>query len=446
MRNKIFVLFIIYFLFLTNISVLGTRSDDNLRGILDKNLNSISLSNIIVVPDDYSTIQEAINNSENDDIIFVRNGIYYENIFIGDRQENITLIGENKDITIIDGKKNSKNTITISSPNTTIQGFSIINGQNKKIGPWSTAGIQISSPNVTIKDNLIMWNLLGINALNIAHNLTIVNNSFKEDSILLGIYEHNPLKFTINSFLHTITNNTVNGKPLYFYKNADNFTVPNDAGQIILVNCTNSTIKDTYFTQADFPVIIAFCSNCILENLTIDNSYGEFILFNSDNCTIQNNSASHIIYGICLDYKSEKNLVQYNKVSHNFGGIVVMMSSRNNKIYHNYIKHNSYGISLFNKSYNNVIIENKISDNTIGIKLEKEPYDNIIINNSIERCSYAAMSMGLTNNYWYHNYWNRPRILPKPIFAYKMFLKGISIPYLITDIDWNPAKKPYEID
>jgi hypothetical protein len=43
---------------------------------------------------------------------------------------------------------------------------------------------------------------------------------------------------------------------------------------------------------------------------------------------------------------------------------------------------------------------------------------------------------------WNHNYWNRPRILPKIIFG-KIELKFTSIPLI--NIDWRPAKEPYDI-
>lgn len=397
----------------------------------------------IIIPDDYPTIQEGINQSDPYDNIFVRSGIYEENIIVD--KTGVYIKGENKLNTTIDGKKTSKNTITISSPDITIQGFSIINGQNQNTGPWGTAGIQIASTNVTINDNLIMRNLLGISAFYTAYNLTIINNSFTGNSILLGYYEDTPLTYTVDGFLHTITNNTVNGKPLYYFKNTDNFTVPTDAGQIILANCTNGSIKDTYISQADFPVILGFCSQCVIENLTIDDTYGEFILFNSDNCTIQNNTVSHVIYGICLDYKSEYNVVQFNEVSHNYGGIVVMMSARNNTVYHNYIHDNSWGIFLLESAYNNIISGNEIYDNYIGIRLEHDPYDNIISNNTIKKCLFAALSIGRTTNYWCHNYWNRLRLLPKPIFAYTLLLNTIPIPYMITGVDWYPAKAPYEL-
>jgi len=412
-----------------NVTILSTDSNETISLFFDPD---------IVIPDHYPTIQEGINNADPGSKIFVRSGIYKENIIID--KVGICLRGENKLNTTIDGGKTSKNTITISSQDITIQGFSIINGQNAGEGVWDTAGIRITSSNVTIKDNLIMWNLFGINVLDIAHNLTITDNSFTDDSILLGNYEYTNLKLTKESFQHNITNNTVNGKPIYYYKNEDNFTVPNDAGQIILANCTNAKIKDTYLTHADFPVILGVCSNCIIENLTVDNSGGEIILFKSNNCTIQNNTISNLIFGICIDYRSENNIIQYNKVKNSSGGIVVMTSSRNNTVYKNNVCYNRNGIVLLNKTYDNLILDNKICHNTNGIKLAMSPFNNTIKSNIIKKCQFLAVSMGQSKNNWDNNYWNRPRIFPKLIFAY-VLVGQTRIPYFIADIDWHPARK-----
>ena len=54
----------------------------------------------ITVPDEYPTIQAAIGNATDGDTIFVKKGTYHENIGI-DKQ--VSLIGEDRDSTIIDG-------------------------------------------------------------------------------------------------------------------------------------------------------------------------------------------------------------------------------------------------------------------------------------------------------------------------------------------------------
>mgnify|MGYP003887738503 CR=1 FL=1 len=45
----------------------------------------------IVVPDDYPSIQSAINAADSGDEIYVKSGIYYENLIIN---KSISLIGE----------------------------------------------------------------------------------------------------------------------------------------------------------------------------------------------------------------------------------------------------------------------------------------------------------------------------------------------------------------
>ena len=51
-------------------------------------------------PNNYTKIQDAIDNASDGDTVFVYDGTYYENIIIN---KSINLTGENKDTTIIDG-------------------------------------------------------------------------------------------------------------------------------------------------------------------------------------------------------------------------------------------------------------------------------------------------------------------------------------------------------
>jgi len=61
----------------------------------------------IIVPDDFPSIQDAINHSNPYDRILVRTGIYKENIQINQQKEGITLHGEDIQNTIIDGISNT---------------------------------------------------------------------------------------------------------------------------------------------------------------------------------------------------------------------------------------------------------------------------------------------------------------------------------------------------
>ncbi|TET64318.1 hypothetical protein E3J49_04485, partial [Candidatus Bathyarchaeota archaeon] len=57
---------------------------------------------IIVVPDKYAKIKWAIGNVTAGTTIFVRSATYYEHL---DINKPLTLVGENRDSTIIDGNK-----------------------------------------------------------------------------------------------------------------------------------------------------------------------------------------------------------------------------------------------------------------------------------------------------------------------------------------------------
>jgi parallel beta-helix repeat protein len=132
-------------------------------------------SNILFVggngPNNYSIIQEAINDASDDDKIFVYNGIYYENLIIN---KKIILIGENKEQTIVDGS-GMGNSLKVNSNNVQISNFSFKNGG---------IGIYIlSSSNVSIKNNNVFDNWGGIGILRssqcVIKNNRIFSNLFE---------------------------------------------------------------------------------------------------------------------------------------------------------------------------------------------------------------------------------------------------------------------------
>ncbi|MCD6572558.1 MAG: hypothetical protein J7K95_00485, partial [Thermoplasmata archaeon] len=102
-------------------------------------------------PNNYTHIQDAIDNASNGDTIFVYSGIYYENVVVN---KSIELRGENAKETIIDGMKKNK-TIFIITSNISVYNFTIKNG---------TIGIGNSRwhenlEKITIKNNMIVDNI-----------------------------------------------------------------------------------------------------------------------------------------------------------------------------------------------------------------------------------------------------------------------------------------------
>ncbi len=125
----------------------------------------------IVVPDDYPTIQEAINHATIDTHIFVNHGEYHENININ---EMVHLEGNGTSNTIILGD-GTTNVVTISKNGVSLNGFTIQNSGDKH------AGIKVTSQINTINNCIIKENGYGIILLSSNANL-ITNNIIKNNN------------------------------------------------------------------------------------------------------------------------------------------------------------------------------------------------------------------------------------------------------------------------
>ncbi len=110
---------------------------------------------------EYISIQVAINNANENDIIQISNGIYNESIFVN---KSITIRGEDKNSTIL------TNTIYILTDNAKITKLTIDLLNNSK------NGINIMSDQNAIRENTISNCNIGINISNNSKNLIYHNN------------------------------------------------------------------------------------------------------------------------------------------------------------------------------------------------------------------------------------------------------------------------------
>jgi len=150
-------------------------------------------------PGNYTRIQDAINDARDGYTIYVYSGIYKENLWV---EKSIDLIGESKNMTIIDGNGNG-DIAHFSVPWIKIRGFTLTNGGTSQ----DDAGIIINSNHNIIQDTIITNNResLGIKITRAHHNI-IYGNTIKNNYIGISIYQshHN----TIQKNIVTIENNT----------------------------------------------------------------------------------------------------------------------------------------------------------------------------------------------------------------------------------------------
>jgi len=200
------------------------------------------------------------------------------------------------------------------SSNNTVSGNTIT--ANNRIG----IVLEFSSNNSIVGNN-IANNMFGMR-LSYSSNNSIVGNTFIKDGLVaLSSSHHN-----------AVENNTVNGKPLVYLEGMVDHRVE-DAGQVILVNCTGIWVKDLNLSSTDIGVQLWETSNSVISgNNVTNNRVGIVLEFSSNNSIVGNNIANNL-NGIWLD-SSSNNSIFRNNIANNMFGIWLYYSS-NNGIFHN---------------------------------------------------------------------------------------------------------------
>jgi nitrous oxidase accessory protein len=278
----------------------------------------------------FKTIMDAINSSDDGDNVLVYNGTYYENVTI---TKSISLIGENKYSTIIDGR------------------------YIEEYGEFGTSIVRI----------------------------------FKADRI------------TVSGF--TIQNVTMN-----------NFAV--DAGFHIgnsnYDNISNNIIRDII----DAGILISGSNHIISENTIINTSKG--IWCGSTNSTLTKNIITNIWSEGVLLWVANNNTITQNNITNTYQGIAILESA------------------------NNLIKRNNIAHNTEGVFLSLSRKNKFYENNFIESgyAGHVEFKGWSFFNKWRGNYWDNQIIhgLPKILFGR---FGVLPIPWF--NIDWRPARTPYDI-
>ena len=271
-KNNIKMLIALFGIFILIFSQIGTA---HINELVTENENLRRQLTDIIVPDDYLTIQEAINSAQNGDRVFVRRGTYEENL---DISKIIILEGEAMDFTIISGVDDD-HVIDIKTDGVTIKGFRIENSGTDKAGIYAnTCHYHI------IKMNIIQSNSYGIKLY--SSNGNIIADNF-------------------------IISNAYNGLRV----EASHMT--NITGNVIHSNGVNGIFFN--FTST---------FNSIVSNIIRDNG----VVTNKEKLNVK---ALGTQAGVVMDSASRSNAIKANNIASNQQGISNIGASENNQIFHN---------------------------------------------------------------------------------------------------------------
>lgn len=373
-------------------------------------------------PADYSNIGDAIDAANDGDTVYVYNGTYYENLWVS---KTINLTGENKITTIIDGDGNG-DTINVNTNYVNITGFNITKG-------YSYAGLELnnvkfcriynnrfflnnhaiyiySSFNNNITNNDILNNLGGIEvylssnniitnnnisnnrefggvSLRKSSNNMLINNNFTRDGVSISgdqLYHYTS---------HTIPdNNIVNNKPLYYYVSRHWMDIDGiHVGELILVNCSNISVRNLEIINTLGGVDISYSDNIIITGNKIWNNSWGISMKLSSYCNLTNNDVFGGITGIYLK-KSNNNFISSNSIQSAWHKGIFLSNSNYINIIDNIVIDSDFGIWLWDASFNDISRNNISSIKFEGIYLREACKQNRITENTLINCNKLSFT------------------------------------------------------
>jgi parallel beta-helix repeat protein len=276
----------------------------------------VTQSTTYVYPDNFpsKTLQEAIWNVTDGDTIVVRQGTYY-NVHLN-VNKSITLEGFDRYTTILDGSGNGT-VITVNAGNVRIFEFTIQHG--------NLYGIRVNSTsNCNVSRNVIRDNVNGIGILYSCY-CTLKDNDIKYNRYNFGVSGSR-----LENFIHDIdVSNKVDEKPVYYWVNQTDKTIPSNAGYVAVVNSSNILVEKLQLTSNWQGVLIAYSTNVTIQNLELAYPLVDFQfgvqLISTANSTVQNITVSHYFeWSIAIQLQGSKNnTIKNNKLStrYDIGGV-----------------------------------------------------------------------------------------------------------------------------
>jgi parallel beta-helix repeat protein len=356
----------------------------------------------------FSSIQEAIDdpNTQEGDTIFVRSGIYYENVVVN---KTINLTGENRDTTIIDGS-GIDDVVRIEADWVNITGYTITGSDSFK------SGIELYCvENCSVFNNILSGNHHGV-LLAVSNSNNIFKNKMTSNlwfGVVLSVSNNNNISYNdvsdnwhgisiygSRSYSNNVSYNRAFGNEvgisIWNYMMPGPGTILESSGHIASYNIVFNNTYGIHIEIADAGIIEDVK---ILSSYVFNNDIGIYLsghrIHNSiiSNCSIKENRIGIGMISIEDETNISNNIIKYNKEY-----AILLNQSMNIKIYHNnFINNNGGGPQVHEDTYVNSwnatypVGGNYWSD-FIGADNFKGPYQNISGSDGIGDDAYVIDS------------------------------------------------------
>lgn len=355
------------------------------------------------------TIQEGVDNVSVDGTVYVRDGLYCENVDVAKR---VAIQSENGSANcIVNASNRNDHVFDVSVDRVTIEGFTI--QKAKKSGK---AAIFIDNADYcNISGNICTNNWYGIYLDWYSDDCNISGNACNENEYGIRLEEHCCRNKLIGNIItnsgDVMPGGNGDGITLYNACNSNNITGNTVSGSdkvgIVLGISRNNIVFMNTCNDNEYDGIHLYAasnSNKIRKNTCSGNKRGGGITIASSDSkenNISENTCSNNADGIHL-VRSKNNTYFGNICSSNTRRGIYMQYGKNNTLRDNICSDNTAGIRLRSSARNNTLSGNTCIDNTYGIRLSNAHDNNVSfcqLSNTIDLYTHK----GSTGNQFYRN-------------------------------------------